>query len=191
MTQSERIRIAQELHDGIAQDLVALSYSLDLLLSQAETPAVTRIEIRNLIFKVSKMIESVRSEIFDLRLDAKQALNLSLQRLLEELQSNIELTINVEDCGLTDQVKDELQAISRELVRNSIKHSGASGIEISIRKSKNGCTYFYQDNGSGFKSLDSSGFGILGIQERCAAIGGELAVNSGENGTSYKISMHS
>ena len=191
MTHPERIRIAQELHDGIAQDLVALAYSLDLLLSQPETPDVTRIEIRNLIFKVSKMIESVRSEIFDLRSKAKQSHNQSLQLLLEDLQSKIDLKVTIEECGLTNRVEDELLAISRELLRNTVKHSGAGGIEISIRKSENGCTYSYQDDGNGFTTFDSSGFGILGIQERCAAIGGELSVNSSENGTNYKISMHS
>ena len=191
MTHPERIRIAQELHDGIAQDLVALSYSLDLLLSQPETPDVTRIEIRNLIFKVSKMIESVRSEIFDLRSKAKQSHNQSLQLLLEDLQSKIDLKVTIEECGLNNRVEDELLAISRELLRNTVKHSGAGGIEISIRKSENGCTYSYQDDGNGFTTFDSSGFGILGIQERCAAIGGELSVNSSENGTNYKISMHS
>jgi signal transduction histidine kinase len=191
LTHPERIRIAQELHDGIAQDLVALSYSLDLLLSQPETPDVTRIEIRNLIFKVSKMIESVRSEIFDLRSKAKQSHNQSLQLLLEDLQSKIDLKVTIEECGLNNRVEDELLAISRELLRNTVKHSGAGGIEISIRKSENGCTYSYQDDGNGFTTFDSSGFGILGIQERCAAIGGELSVNSSENGTNYKISMHS
>jgi signal transduction histidine kinase len=190
LTNPERIRIAQELHDGIAQDLVAISYSLDLLLAQADTPATTRIEIRNLIFKVSKMIESVRSEIFDLRFEATPTLGQSLQLLLTELQSNIDLKITVEECGLTIQATDQLLAISRELLRNSVKHSGANVIEISMRKSENVCTYSYKDDGFGFKSFESTGFGILGIQERCAAMEGELSVTSSDSGTSYKIILH-
>ena len=46
MGQPERIRIAQEFHDGIAQDIVALSYSLELLLAEPDTPADIRIEVR-------------------------------------------------------------------------------------------------------------------------------------------------
>ena len=82
MTQTERVKIAQELHDGIAQDLVALSYSLDLLLAEADTPAGTRVELRNLIFSVSAMIAKVREEIFNLRSANFATLESSLRTLL-------------------------------------------------------------------------------------------------------------
>ena len=105
MTHYERIKIAQELHDGIAQDLVALSYALDLLLAAPDTPGNTRIEIRNILFKVSTIIDSVRAEIFNLRAADLTSLEQSLQALLGEMHSSIELKISEKDCALSDQVQ--------------------------------------------------------------------------------------
>lgn len=191
MTQPERIKIAQELHDGIAQDLVALSYSLDLLLAQADTPASTRVELRKLIFSVSTMIEKVRQEIFALRATHSQSFESSLRTLLSESQSPIELKLSLFDYQLSDHVDAQILAISRELLRNSIKHSGGSVIEIAIEKSKNGTTYSYRDNGKGINSLTTSGFGIQGIKERCLSIESELTVASDNLGTHYLISIPS
>ena len=191
MTQRERIKIAQELHDGIAQDLVGLSYSLDLLLAAPDTPSVTRIELRTILFKVSTLIESVRSEIFNLRAQELISFEYSLRSLLLELKSDVELKIVRNDHVLSSQTEEELLAISRELLRNSIKHSGASGIEISIEKSDTGMNYTYRDNGKGMNENQRKGFGILGIQERCASIDGTLTMSSTSLGIDYFIAIPS
>ena len=191
MTQRERIKIAQELHDGIAQDLVGLSYSLDLLLAAPDTPSVTRIELRTILFKVSTLIESVRSEIFNLRAQELISFEYSLRSLLLELKSDVELKIVRDDCVLSSHIEEELLAISRELLRNSIKHSGASVIEISIEKSDTGINYTYRDNGKGMNENQRKGFGILGIQERCASIDGTLTMSSTSLGIDYHISIPS
>ena len=191
MTQRERIKIAQELHDGIAQDLVGLSYSLDLLLAAPDTPSVTRIELRTILFKVSTLIESVRSEIFNLRAQELISFEYSLRSLLFELKSDVELKIVRDDHVLSSQTEEELLAISRELLRNSIKHSGASVIEISIEKSDTGINYTYRDNGKGMNENQRKGFGILGIQERCASIDGTLTMSSTSLGIDYFIAIPS
>ena len=191
MTQRERIKIAQELHDGIAQDLVGLSYSLDLLLAAPETPSVTRIELRTVLFKVSALIESVRAEIFNLRAQELLSFEQSLRALLLELRSTVELKITREDFAISAHIEEELLAISRELLRNSVKHSGASVIEMSISKSENGIQYTYRDNGKGMNTPKSAGFGIRGIQERCSAINGALTTSSSSQGTNYLITLPS
>jgi signal transduction histidine kinase len=191
VTQRERIKIAQELHDGIAQDLVGLSYSLDLLLAAPDTPSVTRIELRTILFKVSTLIESVRSEIFNLRAQELISFEYSLRSLLLELKSDVELKIVRDDFFLSADAEEELLAISRELLRNSIKHSGASVIEISIEKSDTGMNYTYRDNGKGMNENQRKGFGILGIQERCASIDGTLTMSSTSLGIDYFIAIPS
>lgn len=189
--QPERVKIAQELHDGIAQDLVALSYSLDLLLAAPGTPPETRIEIRKILFKVSTIIESVRSEIFNLRTPELRSLEDSLQSVILEMHSSVQLRIVQEDYELSHHVREELVAISGELIRNSIKHSGASVIEISIKKSENGGRYIYRDNGKGMDPLATSGYGIRGIQERCSSIGSELIMSSTSQGIKYVVDLPS
>jgi NarL family two-component system sensor histidine kinase LiaS len=189
LTQYERIKIAQELHDGIAQDLVALSYSLDLLLAAPDTPASTRVEIRNLIFSVSKLIKKVRTEIFNLRNQISQSIEELLRALISDLHSEIDLTLRQEVFDFSQQIDLELRAISVELVRNTVKHAGASAIGISIRKSENGITYLYTDNGIGINLLETEGFGILGIKERCDLIEGEFSMTNDVDGLQYKISI--
>jgi len=191
VTQNERIKIAQELHDGIAQNLVGLSYSLDLLLAAPDTPSATRIELRNILFKVSTLIESVRMEIFNLRTQESFSFEQSLRSLLLDLKSNVELKIAREDCVLSAHIEGELLAISRELLRNSLKHSGASVIEISILKSENGSQYTYRDNGKGMSKSTPMGFGIRGIQERCSSIESTLTMSSTKLGIKYLIDIPS
>jgi len=191
VTQRERIKIAQDLHDGIAQDLVGLSYSLDLLLAAPDTPSVTRIELRTILFKVSTLIESVRAEIFNLRAQELISFENSMRSLLLELKSNVEFKIVHDDCFLSTHAEEELLAISRELLRNSIKHSGASVIEISIEKSDTGINYTYRDNGKGMNENQRKGFGILGIQERCSSIDGTLTTSSTSLGIAYFIAIPS
>lgn len=191
MTQRERIKIAQELHDGIAQDLVGLSYSLDLLLAAPDTPSSTRIELRTILFKVSTLIESVREEIFNLRAQELISFEHSLRSLLLELNSNVELKIRRDDFFLSADAEEELLAISRELLRNSIKHSGASVIEVAIEKSDTGIDYTYRDNGKGMNNNKSVGFGTRGIQERCSSINGTLTMTSTTLGVSYLITLPS
>jgi signal transduction histidine kinase len=187
--QPERIKIAQELHDGIAQDLIALSYSLDLLLAEPNTPANTRIEIRKILFKVSTIIESVRKEIFNLRASELISLEETMRNVASEMHSLVELRIFEDNCEISSQLREELIAISAELLRNSIKHSGASVIEISIKRSEDGGRYTFSDNGKGIDPLSTAGFGIRGIQERCSSIGSELIMTSTSQGINYVINL--
>ena len=60
-------QIARKIHDGIAQDLVALGYRVDQALGAPELPKTTRLELRNLRFGITDLIEKVRREILNLR----------------------------------------------------------------------------------------------------------------------------
>ena len=67
MSDPARLELARDLHDGIAQDLVALGYELDLLLGATESTVESRREIRGLRFKVDGLISKVRHEMYALR----------------------------------------------------------------------------------------------------------------------------
>jgi signal transduction histidine kinase len=59
----QRLQLARELHDGVAQDLVALGYELDLLLATVDLQSPTRKGIRSLRFRVDELISKVRREM--------------------------------------------------------------------------------------------------------------------------------
>ena len=109
---TERVALAQELHDGIAQDLVALGFSIDALISQSQDLAV-KSSLRQLRFTVTELIDKVRSEIHALR-------------------SGSESLASVTDTDTTF----EMQRVFLELIRNVQEHAQASA--LTVRVSDNG-----------------------------------------------------
>jgi signal transduction histidine kinase len=105
---SERVTLAQELHDGIAQELVALGFSIDAVISKYPA-ADNKSEIRAIRFKITDLIEKVRRDI-------------------HELRSGDDLSQSLAD---TD-VSFELNQIAREIVRNIEKHSQATQLTMSF-----------------------------------------------------------
>ena len=109
MSVNERVRLAQELHDGIAQDLVGLGYSIDSLVGAPDTPNDIRAELRSLRFAMSDLVEKVRNEIF--------ALRSSKEILPGQYETDVQY---------------ELQRIFAELLRNIQEHSQATSITLSL-----------------------------------------------------------
>jgi two-component system, NarL family, sensor histidine kinase LiaS len=106
---TQRVKLAQELHDGIAQDLVGLGYGLDALLFQ-ESDEVKRAGLRSIRFDINTMIEKVRSEIFELRAGHDE---------LEPLGSRSELAY-------------ELTRVFNEIISNITEHSQATRLNITF-----------------------------------------------------------
>ena len=149
-----RVILAQELHDGIAQDLVGLGFSIDSLISTSyEQP--TKESLRELRFLVTELIDKVRLEIHQLR--------------------------NATDLISETEEKDfsyELLRVVSEILRNVQEHSHASHLSIQIT-----------DNGIGGAQSREGSFGLVGIQERIASIGGDIRIDSSQQGTKISIEL--
>ena len=117
-----RVTLAQELHDGIAQDLVGLGYSIDSLIA-ATQDMKSKDSLRTVRFTITELIEKVRQEIHQLR---------SAPDLLSEN--------NQKDLHF------ELQRVVSEVLRNISEHSGASTVTIEI--SDNGVGGAHKKEGS-------------------------------------------
>jgi signal transduction histidine kinase len=185
VAQSPRVEIAQEIHDGIAQDLVALGFELDLLLAAPLTPAVVRNDLRTIRFKVSELIEKVRGEIFDLR--TKREFNSELRSIITEISPTIE--ISGEEVALTDDEEQLLIRVIPELVRNAYSHSGASQIQLHLELGEDGVMVKVSDNGQGGAILTSGHYGILGCIERIEDHGASIDIDSREDGTTITITL--
>ena len=103
-----RVTLAQELHDGIAQDLVGLGYSIDSLIA-ATQEMKSKDSLRTVRFTITDLIEKVRQEIHQLR---------SAPDLLSE--------------NTQKDLHFELQRVVSEVLRNISEHSGASTVTIEI-----------------------------------------------------------
>ena len=149
-----RVILAQELHDGIAQDLVGLGFSIDSLISTSHDQ-IAKESLRQLRFSVTELIDKVRLEIHQLRTAA--------------------------DLISTTEEKDfsyELLRVLSEILRNVDEHAHASHLSIQIT-----------DNGIGGAQSKEGSFGLAGIQERIASIGGGIRIDSDQQGTKISIEL--
>lgn len=106
---NERVTLAQELHDGIAQDLVVLGFSIDQAISQCQDPELKG-SLRQIRFTTTALIEKVRSEIHELR--GAQPLQTSEPQV--------------------DTMHETLRIV-QEILHNIEKHSGATQVGIEIQ----------------------------------------------------------
>lgn len=154
----ERARIARELHDGVAQDLIAMGYLIDNAIGRSGTSSESRSELRSIRSEITRINENLREEIFSLR--SKQPLNMTdnLKLSLENLFPNaaIKGTLPATQAGL------ELIKVIKELSFNAFRHGSATNISITISESE----ILFSDDGIGGFDEEIDRFGLKGIRER-------------------------
>jgi signal transduction histidine kinase len=185
-----RIELARDLHDGIAQDLVALGYELDLLLGATESTVDSRREIRVLRFKIDDLISKVRREMYALRDPQETTFQDALSQLIQEICGDLKVTLAINHFSIPDSHQSELKAIASELLRNAKVHSGASHIEVLLKGVENRTYLEVRDNGVGGAQVNTSRLGCLGlvgVKERVEQLHGQLEIISTENGTRVKV----
>jgi signal transduction histidine kinase len=190
VSNSARIELARDLHDGIAQDLVALGYELDLLLGASDSTVESRREIRGLRFKVDDLISKVRREIYALRDPQVTSFQEELEDLIAEICGDLQVKQTISQFAIPSNYQSELKAIATELLRNAKFHSGASHIEVLLKGVENRTYLEVSDNGVGGAQVDTSRLGrlgLMGVKERVEKLHGQLEIISSENGTRIKV----
>jgi two-component system, NarL family, sensor histidine kinase LiaS len=185
-----RLELARDLHDGIAQDLVALGYELDLLLGATDSTVESRREIRGLRFKVDGLISKVRHEMYALRDPKVVTFQDALSQLIHEICGDLQVTASISHFSIPNSYQTELKAIATELLRNAKFHSRASHIEVLLRGVENRTYLEVSDNGVGGAQVNTSGLGrlgLVGVKERVEQLHGQLEIISTENGTRIKV----
>ena len=116
---SERSRLARELHDGLAQELASVGYQLDEVIGDIKLDNQNRRNIREIRLKLSAMVNQVRNEIFDLRSDLSSPANQLIQEQIASVLANSEITFEVQgDIDLSAGIKYEVLRSIRELITN-------------------------------------------------------------------------
>jgi NarL family two-component system sensor histidine kinase LiaS len=178
MTTTERLRLARELHDGIAQDLVGLGYSLDLLLAHENLNSSTRASIRSSRLQVDELMAKVRSEILDLRSSSQESFATKLQDFIQREYSDYSLDIEISEVDLDEVVSHELFRSVEEMLRNIRAHARATHIVVKLFTLNNRSYLEVSDNGIGGAALKENHHGIAGITERIQAIGGSVEIEN-------------
>ncbi len=189
----ERARVAQELHDGVIQSLIALEMQFDVLRrrSPAEPTAVTE--------EIGRLQRLLHQEILNVRelMQQMKPMELDPQRLLEFLAETVDrfqrdtgiaarFVSELDEVRLPPRVCRELARIVQEALVNVRKHSSARNVLVRFGWQDGQWRLVVDDDGRGFPfsgrltqtELDSARRGPLVIKERVRSIGGELTVES-------------
>lgn len=180
-----RARLARELHDGIAQDLVGVGYSLDLLLANPESSVDTRSQLRALRFTVTELIGKVRREIYFLRQPSTLTLSDGIRNTAQTLCTELELRMDGDEVSLPleSELAYEIHRIAQEILRNIAAHAQASMVKISLVQSEGILELRISDDGIGGAEASATRFGIHGIRDRASTINASVEVQSDSNGT--------
>ena len=185
---AERNRIAREIHDNLAQDILGISVQLELvtrLMPPAPEIAKThldraRILVRNSMAEARRYVWDLRSQDLEKK-DLPTALNDVAKRLARE--SGVQVLVQVLGSfrPLPSTIENNLLRIAQEAINNSIKHANAQRIMIELQFDTDGLQLRVRDDGRGFDSTAESRdghFGIVGMHERAQEIGSDFKIYS-------------
>jgi signal transduction histidine kinase len=181
VSEREQRRIGQDLHDGLCQQLtgvslLARSLSRDLQGHAGES-------LRQIVDLINSCIEETRLVTRGLHPvpDEPSGLSIGLREMVEIVRTSSGLDCDLEIKGelLVEDIAtaSNLYRIAQEAVRNAVRHSGASRIEILVEASGDFISLRVADNGTGIREAkERRGLGLAIMKYRAFTIGGHLQI---------------
>jgi len=189
--EGERKRLAGELHDGLAQDLLVASNRLQQFLEEGEDP---HYDLRQVASLLQGSIESVREISANLhphhldRLGFVPAIEAMMDKLRRTSALEIEGSFEALDGDLPKETELHLYRILQEGLTNIVRHASASRVRLSVKKNFGVVEVFLVDDGKGFDVSDPyggkigagarHGFGLASMAERARIFGGVVKIES-------------
>jgi signal transduction histidine kinase len=193
----ERQRLARELHDSVTQAIYSLTLFARSSREAAEDGDLARLtgNLREIETSALQTLQEMRLLLYELRapLPGQEGLAQALEMRLNlvERRAGLRVTYQVDLGGSTlpHTLELELYRLAIEALNNIIKHANAREITLDLQAA-NGQVYLkISDDGCGFEPKRlSGGFGLPGMQERVARLGGALDITSAP-GQGTKISI--
>ena len=194
--EAERRRIARDLHDVVLQDLTYTLQSMQIIRRIAGDDEWSH-ERDQQVESLRRAVGGLRDAIYDLRVEntQEQPLVRSLESLVDlnrQMSPETRISFAVEDgfpISLAGRNCVEVVRIIQEALTNARRHAEASNVTVTLGSDGESVRVKVEDDGEGFDLAASRGVGIVGMEERARALGGDLAIKSGEKGTRIRISF--
>jgi len=185
--ETERRRIAAELHDSLGQNLLLIKNRAQLALADKTASGDLRLQlevISQLVLQTVGEIRQISRDLHPYHLD-----HLGLTRALEAMidsaaQSSgvaIERKLDAADDVFSGDAAANLYRVVQESLNNILKHSGATWARIELERDLREVLLHVRDNGCGFdagKANSAGGIGLRNMTERVHILGGKLEVDS-------------
>jgi len=195
--ESERKRIAGDLHDELGPALSAIKYRLEALEGLPSPDQLQVEQCAHLINQIITKIRSISNDIMPAPLMLHNGIVLALSEFINTVNHGpkLEIIFNYDDIPEIPASRCiHIFRILQEIIHNTLKHAQADTLKIELVHEKEKLIILTADNGRGFDTTNTlqygKGFGLRNLENRVTLLGGELQIRSlaGE-GTSFHISL--
>jgi signal transduction histidine kinase len=196
----ERNRLARELHDSVTQSLYGVTLYAEAAARQLASGerGMAADHLHEIRETAQEALREMRLLIFELRLPTLQSEGLiaTLQARLEAVEGRVGLETDFKAVGddqLPPNVEEGLYRVAQEALNNTLRHAQAGRVSVSLSQENGRVILEVVDDGVGFDLAavkEKGGFGLCGMEERVARMGGELTVQSSPGrGTRIRVEV--
>jgi len=195
--EEERRRISRELHDETGQALMVLRFHLEMLAGDAKGEE-QRAKVEESLEVLDRTIEGLRRIIARLsprvleELGLLSAIRRQAQQLSSQARIKARLELPEEMAPMDHDIEVALYRAVQEALHNIAKHSQARNFAVRLQASGGRVSLEVEDDGVGLlsRSPHQRGFGLTGMRERAAALGGSMTIHSRRGkGTVIRIAL--
>jgi two-component system, NarL family, sensor histidine kinase UhpB len=189
--EAERLRIAQELHDQVGQELTAVLLLLSRLHTRA--PEELRAAVLEVQGSVRTSLEDIRRIAIELRPEALDDLGLAsaLSVLCDRFaqRSGLDVASRISDAlpALEPSTELAIYRVAQEALTNAARHSGSGRAELSLHPRDGQVVLTVRDHGHGLADGRPPGSGMRGMRERAALVGATLEIQDAHPGTEVRL----
>jgi two-component system NarL family sensor kinase len=178
----ERTRLARDIHDTLAQDLTAIALQLESALRHLGDASDARLRVEKALEVTREALGDARESVLTLRSDPLNGkpLGAALAALARAFTSETGVIATFRDRALrafSHQTEVALYRIAAEALTNVRLHANARRVDVSLDSDDAEGRLTIEDDGAGLPERAAEGrYGIVGMRERAAAIGGSFAI---------------
>lgn len=195
---AERNRIAREIHDTLAQDLLGACLQVEGALGSLGTsPPDTLHHLERARELIHESLASARRSVWDLRdptlaaNDLGGALASFAEKVTEDSETRLELQFSGQPRTLPQKLAEHLLRIGQEAITNAVRHAGAKRILVALDFKDDRVILRVKDDGRGFtpgESGDDLSFGLIGMGERAEQLAARIEIH-GEQGKGTDVEV--